>query len=51
MVFGLGILLDVLLAGSPPGAVGLSQAAAQPAFLLVAVIVSLAIGPLAEEFG
>ena len=51
VVFGLGILLDVLLGGSPPGAAGLLQAAAQPAFLLVAVIMSLVIGPLAEEFG
>lgn len=51
LAFGLGILLDVLLGGSPPGAAGLVQAAAQPTFLLVTVIMSLVIGPLAMEFG
>lgn len=50
-VYGLGILLDVLLGGTPPGAEAISQIAAQPASLLVMVVMGLVVGPLAEELG
>ena len=50
-LYGLGILLDILLGGSPPGAEALAQIAAQPASLLVMVVMGLVIGPLSEELG
>ena len=49
--YGLGILLDILLGGSLPGAEVLVQAAAQPASLIVVLVMTLVMGPLAEEFG
>jgi membrane protease YdiL (CAAX protease family) len=51
LAYGLGILLDVLFGGSPPGAEALVWVSAQPAYLLVSVIMALVIGPLAEELG
>lgn len=51
VAYGLGILLDVLFGGNLPGAEALARVAVQPAYLLVGVIMSLVIGPLAEEFG
>ena len=50
-VYGLGILLDILLGGSPPGAEAVGQIAAQLAALLVMVIMGLVMGPLSEELG
>jgi len=50
-VYGLGILLDILFGGNPPGAEALAQVSVQPAYLLIGVIMSLVLGPLAEEFG
>lgn len=50
-VYGLGILLDILLGGSPPGAEAVGQIAAQPAALVVMVIMGLVMGPLSEELG
>ena len=51
LTYGLAILFDMLLGGSPPGADNLVQALANPAFLLVGVVMSLVLGPLSEEFG
>jgi membrane protease YdiL (CAAX protease family) len=51
VVYGLAILLDMLLGGSPPGADAITQIAAQPASLIGMLLMGLIIGPLAEEFG
>ncbi len=51
LVYGLAILLDMLLGGSPPGAEAIAQIAAQPASLIGMLLMGLIIGPLAEEFG
>jgi membrane protease YdiL (CAAX protease family) len=51
LAYGLAILLDMLLGGSPPGADNLVQALANPAFWLVGIVMSLVLGPLSEEFG
>ncbi len=51
LVYGLAILLDMLLGGSPPGADAIAQIAAQPASLIGMLLMGLIIGPLAEEFG
>ena len=50
-VYGLGSLLDVLLGGSPAQAAAVAQIVAQPASLLIMVVMGLVMGPLAEEFG
>ena len=51
LAYGLAILIDMLLGGSPPGADNLAQALANPAFWLVGIVMSLVLGPLSEEFG
>jgi len=51
LAYGLAILFDILLGGSPPGANNLFQAFANPAFWLVGIVISLVLGPLSEEFG
>jgi membrane protease YdiL (CAAX protease family) len=51
LVYGLAILLDMLLGGTPPGAEAIAQIAAQPASLIVMLLMTLMLGPLSEEFG
>ena len=51
LVYGLAILLDMLLGGTPPGAEAIAQIAAQPASLIIMLLMTLIMGPLAEEFG
>ena len=50
-VYGLGALVDFLLGGTPPQAEAVAQIVAQPASLLVMLVMGLVMGPLAEEFG
>ena len=51
LVYGLAILLDMLLGGTPPGVEAIAQIAAQPASLIIMLLMTLIMGPLAEEFG
>ena len=51
LVYGLAILLDMLLGGTPPGAEAIAQIVAQPASLIIMLLMTLIMGPLAEEFG
>ena len=51
LLYGIAILLDMLLGGSPPAADAIAQIAAQPASLIGMLMMGLIIGPLAEEFG
>ncbi len=51
LVYGLAILLDMLFGGTPPGAEAIAQIAAQPASLIVMLLMTLMLGPLSEEFG
>lgn len=50
-IYTLGILLDMLLGGNPPGAEAIDQISAQPASLIVMLLMTLLMGPVAEEFG
>jgi membrane protease YdiL (CAAX protease family) len=51
VAYGLASLLDVLMGGTAPGAEAVAQIVAQPASLLVMLLMALVMGPLAEEFG